>query len=154
MMDVVKLDEKAVDMFWDCRVQLFNELGEIDSETDTSELELATKQYYLTHINNDLISWGAVHESKVVAIGSLCLFKRIPYKENISGTEGYILNIYTLPEFRKQGLAKRIIEEIKKYAIENHIKRIWLNSSDQGKRLYSELGFVARNNEIEFFFPE
>ena len=64
---------------------------------DTSDLELATKQYFLSHINKDLISWGIFQKEKLVAIGSLCLFTRILYKENLSGLEGYILNIYTSP---------------------------------------------------------
>ena len=95
-----------------------------------------------------------MQENKIVSIGSLCLFKRLPYKENISGIEGYILNIYTEPAFRGQGFAKRIISEIKKYAIENRMKRIWLNSSEQGKRLYIEQGFAARENEMEWLLPE
>lgn len=48
----------------------------------------------------------------------------------------------------------RIISEIKKYAIENRMKRIWLNSSEQGKRLYIEQGFAARENEMEWLLPE
>lgn len=51
--------------------------------------------------NKDLISWGIFQRGKLVAIGSLCLFTRIPYNENLSGLEGYILNIYTFPQFRK-----------------------------------------------------
>ena len=134
MMNVIKLDEKSADVFWQLRVRLLNELGEIDAETDIDELELATKRYYLSHINDDLISWGIMQDNKIVSIGSLCLFKRLPYKENISGVEGYILNVYTDPAFRRQGFAKRIVGEIKKYAIENRMKRIWLNSSEQGKK--------------------
>ena len=56
MMNVIKLDEKSADVFWQLRVRLFDELGEIDAETDIDELELATKRYYLIHINDDLIS--------------------------------------------------------------------------------------------------
>ena len=72
MMNVIKLDEKSADVFWQLRVRLFDELGEIDAETDIDELELATKRYYLIHINDDLISWGIMQENKIVSIGSLC----------------------------------------------------------------------------------
>ena len=34
MMNVIKLDEKSADVFWQLRVRLFYELGEIDAETD------------------------------------------------------------------------------------------------------------------------
>ena len=118
---------------------------------DTSELESATKQYFLSHINKDLISWGIIQKRKSVAIGSLCLFTRIPYKENLSGIEGYILNIYTSPQFRKCGYANQILDTIIEYSHKNNIKRLWLNYSEKGKYLYIEKGFTQRDNEMELF---
>lgn len=148
---VVKLDEQDVNKFWQLRMELLKELEEINEETDTSKLEYATKQYYLFHINKDLFSWGILHENKLVAIGSLCLFERIPYEENLSGLEGYILNVYTSPMFRKQGIAKNILDEIIKYSLQINIRRLWLNSSENGKKLYDELGFIKKDNEMELF---
>ena len=88
--DILRLDEKSVGEFCRLRMELFEELGEINKETDISKLKLATKQYFLSHINKDLISWGILQANNLVAIGSLCLFVRIPYEENITGLEGYI----------------------------------------------------------------
>lgn len=149
--DILQLDEKCVDEFWRLRKELFEELGEIPQYIDISELELATKQYFLSHINKDLISWGIVQMGKLVAIGSLCLFTRIPYKENLSGLEGYILNIYTSPQYRKYGYANQILDTIIEYSHKNNIKRLWLNYSENGKYLYKEMGFTQKNNEMELF---
>lgn len=148
---IIQLDETSVDDFWRLRKGLFEELGEISQNTDISELKLKTEQYFLTHINRDLMSWGMLQEDKLVAIGSLCLFSRIPYFENLSGLEGYILNIYTLPQFRKCGLANQILENIIEYSRKNNIKKLWLNSSEQGESLYVKAGFVKKNNEMELF---
>ncbi|MDE5967232.1 MAG: GNAT family N-acetyltransferase, partial [Lachnospiraceae bacterium] len=71
--------------------------------------------------------------------------------ENSSGLEGYILNIYTSPEFRKRGFANQILDNIIKYSQKNNIKRLWLNSSEQGKKLYEERGFIKKENEMEMF---
>ncbi|MBD5541189.1 MAG: GNAT family N-acetyltransferase [Lachnospiraceae bacterium] len=149
--DILQLDEKSADDFWRLRIELFEELGESPKDTDIFQLESATKQYYLSHINKDLISWGIFQKEKIAAIGSLCLFTRIPYKENLSGLEGYILNIYTSPQFRKRGFANQILDNIIKYSQKNNIKRLWLNSSEQGKKIYAERGFVKKENEMELF---
>ena len=154
MTELVKLDETSVEAFWQLRKQLFAELGEINSNADLSELESATKQYYLTHTGKDLISWGILCENEIVAIGSLCLFERIPYQQNFSGREGYILNIYTAPAFRNHGFASRILDAIKAYAKANHIRRLWLSSSENGKLLYSKQSFQPRENEMELFLTE
>ena len=77
----------------------------------------------------------------MIAIGSLCLFTRLLYIENLSGSEGYILNIHTLPKQRKQGYANQILDAIIKYSKQNNIKRLWLNFSEQGKKRIHEKGF-------------
>ncbi|MCJ7856552.1 GNAT family N-acetyltransferase [Lachnospiraceae bacterium NSJ-143] len=149
--DILQLDKKFADDFWLLRKELFKELGEISEYMDASELELATKQYFLSHINRDLISWGIFQQGKLVAIGSLCLFTRIPYQENLSGLEGYILNIYTSPQFRKYGYANQILDTIIEYSHKNNIRRLWLNYSEQGKYLYTKKGFIKKDNEMELF---
>ena len=149
--DILQLDKKFADDFWLLRKELFEELGEISECIDTSELGLATKQYFLSHINRDLISWGVFQKGKLVAIGSLCLFTRIPYRENLSGLEGYILNIYTSPPFRKCGYANQILDTIIAYSHKNNIRRLWLNYSEQGKSLYAKKGFIKKDNEMELF---
>lgn len=147
----MQLDKKSVDEFCRLRIELFEELGEISKDDDISKLKSSTKQYYLSHINKDLICWGIFQKEKLVAIGSLCLFTRIPYKENLSGLEGYILNIYTSPQFRKCGFANKILDNIIEYSQKNNIKRLWLNSSKQGKKLYAKRGFSQKENEMELF---
>lgn len=148
---IEQLDEKNAANFWRLRKELFLELGEVSNETDTSKLKTETEQYYLSHIKKDLFCWGIYQEDKLIAIGSLCLFTRIPYNENLSGLEGYILNIYTSVEYRKCGFANQILDTIIEYSKQNNIKRLWLSSSEQGKHLYMKKGFIKKNNEMELF---
>lgn len=149
--DIYQLNEKFVDDFCSLRIKLFKELGEIVENQDIFDLEKATRQYYLSHINKDLFCWGIFQDEKLVAIGSLCLFSRIPYAENLTGKEGYILNIYTSPQFRNRGYASYILDKIIEYAQKNSIKRLWLNSSEQGEKIYKEKGFCKKKNEMELF---
>lgn len=149
--NVLQLDEKSADDFWRLRIALLEELGEVPKGIDIARLKSATRQYYLSHINKDLVSWGIFQDEKLVAIGSLCLFTRIPYEENLTGLEGYILNIYTSLQFRKRGFASQILDNIIIYSRKNGIKRLWLNSSEQGKKLYIKHGFTKKENEMELF---
>lgn len=151
--DISQLDEQSVDEFCRLRTELFMELGEISRNTDISKLKSVTEQYYLSHINKDLICYGIFPKGKLAATGSLCLFNRIPYEENLTGLEGYILNIYTCPPFRNHGFANLILDKIIEYAQKNHIKRLWLNSSQQAKGLYGKRGFTAKSNEMELLLP-
>ncbi|MDD6386980.1 GNAT family N-acetyltransferase [Lactobacillus equicursoris] len=133
------------------RKELFLELGEITTETDVEELESASKKYYLDHIGKDLLNWGIRQDGDLAAIGSLCLFSRIPYQENLTGQEGYILNIFTSKNYRKQGMANQILDAIIDEAKKRGVRRLWLSSSDQGKPIYLDKGFREKSNEMELF---
>ena len=147
--EIVQLDESNAEDFWRFRKELFLELGEVSAVMDLSKLESVTKKYYSSHINKDLLSWGLYWDGKMVSIGSLCLFSHIPYRENLSGAEGYILNIFTTSHFRKFGFASQILDTIVAHSRQHHIKRLWLSSSEQGKSLYDGKGFVQKENELE-----
>lgn len=149
-MSLIQLDETYVEEFLSLRMQLFRELGELHEGADDEALQDATKTYYVEHINKDLFSWGIQFEGHLVSIGSLCLFERLPYAENLSGQEGYILNIYACPAFRKRGFASQIVQAILSYGAELGLKRLWLSSSTQGKALYLKHGFSEKNGEMEY----
>ena len=150
-MDLAPLDTGFVEEFWRLRRQLFAELGEIQPDSDTSALKTATCDYYLQHINQDLFCWGIQAESRLVSIASICLFSRIPYEENLTGREAYLLNVYTCPQYRQNGLAKKLLTQVISWAKEQGIRRLWLNSSEKGRELYSRLGFLPKGNEMELF---
>ena len=149
-MNIITLNHKNVNQFWELRLCLLRKLGEISTETNLTDLEKSTKEYFLSNINKSLICYGIIDNDEIISIASLCLFNSIPYQENLTGKEGYILNVFTTPEFREQGLAKLLLQEIIKYAKNNDIKKLGLNSSEHGKHLYASLVFVCKNNEMEF----
>ncbi|WP_308576418.1 GNAT family N-acetyltransferase [uncultured Fusobacterium sp.] len=150
-MKIVLGSEKNVEEFIKLRMELFKELGEIKEKDNIEELIWETKQYYLQHIKKDLYCWFIEIEEKVVAVASMCTFCRIPYYENPVGVEGYILNVYTSLNSRKKGLATKLVKEIIEFSKNNSIKRLWLNSSEAGKNIYKTLGFIEKDNEMEYF---
>lgn len=150
-MFIKRLNIEDVESFLHLRLKLFYELQEIERDDDVEKLKNSTMEYYLKNIDKTLITYGVIEKDKIVSIGSLCLFERISYIENLSGKEGYILNIYTLPEYRKKGYGKEITKKLIEYSKDIGIKRLWLNTSNEGKKLYSKLGFKNKENEMEIF---
>lgn len=150
-MDIYKSTIDDKENFVKLRVSLFKELKEIDENTEIEELVRETGNYYTSHIDKDLFCWFAKINGNVVAVASMCIFCRIPYFQNPVGLEGYILNVYTLPEFRKKGAASKLVNEIITFSKNSAIKKLWLNSSEAGKDIYKSLGFRENDNEMELF---
>lgn len=57
----------------------------------------------------------------------------------------YLLNVYTYPQFRKMGLARRLTEQAIDYCRKEDFGILWLHASEYGRSLYESLGFVPTN---------
>jgi GNAT superfamily N-acetyltransferase len=66
-----------------------------------------------------------------------------------SGEKGHVLNVYTCPEYRRRGLARRLMQTIIQYCQEQGIPVITLHASEDGRPLYESLGFWPDNGMIK-----
>ena len=57
------------------------------------------------------------------------------------------MNMYTVPQYRRQGVAKGMLGFVLAYAAQNNLGRIMLNASPMGKPLYEGFGFQLIPNE-------
>ncbi|MGI5893611.1 MAG: GNAT family N-acetyltransferase [Candidatus Merdivicinus sp.] len=147
-MKIRQLTREDCTEFVRLRMQLFLELGESSGNT---ALQNATGEYFFREIGKTLFCWGGVEEDgALAACASVCLFQRLPYAENLTGKEAYLLNVYTLPQYRGNGLATELIQQIQADMREYGIGRIWLNATDQGRKLYQKLGFTEIENGMEW----
>ena len=64
-----------------------------------------------------------------------------------------ILNVYTEPEFRKQGIARQIMSTILTWTREHGLRSVNLHASAEGRPLYEKLGFEATNEMRLRFGP-
>ena len=128
------------------RAAMFRDMGELE-EADVATLEAET-QAYLTELipTNKYFGWVVEFYGQVVAGGGLIVRRLLPRPESLQGgAEAYLLNVYTEPEHRRQGLGRALMEEMLVWCRENHIARITLHASDEGRLLYESLGFVQTN---------
>jgi GNAT superfamily N-acetyltransferase len=69
-------------------------------------------------------------------------------KSVLTGKEGLILNVYVDPAYRRQGVARKIMEAIIAWAPGAGIVRLVLHASPDGRNLYESMGFVASNEML------
>jgi GNAT superfamily N-acetyltransferase len=94
----------------------------------------------------EYLGWLAVSEAgEAVAGVGLWFYDWVPNPLAPSIRRGYILNVYTEPEYRRQGIARRLVEEILAYCKANGIQTMLLHASQEGRPIYEALGFTATN---------
>ena len=60
----------------------------------------------------------------------------------IAGQQGLVVNVFTERPYRRQGLARRLMQEVLQWAAFNGVASIVLHASPDGRALYEQLGFV------------
>ncbi len=65
------------------------------------------------------------------------------------GLEAYIMNMYTLPEWRGQGVATALVQSILHYVQQTSARRIWLHTTEAGRHVYEQCGFVFSEGDME-----
>lgn len=95
---------------------------------------------------NEYLAWFAVDAGGAIAAGlGLWLMDWPPHMIGPGAPRGNILNVYTRPESRRMGLARRLIDAALAWCLLNRVRAVILHASDDGRRLYESLGFEATN---------
>ncbi len=86
-------------------------------------------------------------EGRVVAGGGLIVHEwpASPRDAQPQPRRAYILNMYTEPEYRSRGLARRIMNAMLDCCRAEKFGSVMLHASDAGRPLYESLGFAPTN---------
>jgi ribosomal protein S18 acetylase RimI-like enzyme len=96
--------------------------------------------------SGDYLAWLAVTDTDLVVAGAgLWLMDWPPHMVGSSARRGNILNVYTEPEFRRRGLARKLMEAALEWCQANAVDIVVLHASPEGRALYESLGFQASN---------
>ncbi len=109
--------------------------------------------YYRRHIDKDLFVYVA-REHKEIVSGCFLLVTEKPSNPTfINGLVGTVLNVYTKPEYRKRGIARKLLELLLSHSREMELDFVELKATDAGYNLYKSLGFddvVTKYHNMKF----
>ena len=92
-----------------------------------------------------LRAWVVESGARVAASGAVSLFEWLPRPHDVTDRLAYLHSVYTEPEFRRRGLARRIVLAAVDACRAAGLRRLTLHASLAGRPLYESLGFVITN---------
>ena len=130
------------------RRAMFYEMGHRD-EPVLDAMAVAFRPWLLRMMHSgEYLAWFAVADDRSIAAGlGLWLMDWPPHMIGPGARRGNILNVYTSPEHRRQGLARQLMHTALAWCRAHGIRAVILHASEEGLPLYEELGF-RRTNEM------
>ena len=125
---------------------MFESMGITDSNQLDKGDSAVEKYFYNSIPNKTFKGWVAVNKAGMVISSVGVVFdQHPPGPNNLSGKIAYIMNLYTLPDHRRQGIAGRLMQEVLEWIKKHGLTSVTLHATDMGKNLYEQLGFTSSN---------
>jgi GNAT superfamily N-acetyltransferase len=104
--------------------------------------------------NGQAFGWLAVAEDGS-AVGNLALLlhARLPSPRNVVPVEGYVMNVWVEPAWRRKGIATALMEKALEKSRELGLRRVRLHATAEGRGAYARAGFVPREDGMELTLP-
>ena len=101
-----KLTETELPTFIDMRIQQLREEG----ATEDIDLKPALFDYYRRHLaDGTFVSWLALDGATIIGTSGMSFVEKPPYFGCPSGKIGLLSSMFTHPNYRRQGIAKKLL---------------------------------------------
>jgi GNAT superfamily N-acetyltransferase len=141
------------------RCRMFEDMGELPPSV-FEQLKAVSRAALVDAIaRGEYVGWLASPDGSetVVAGAGVQLRRVLPHPRRradgavvvAEGRHAIVLNVFTEPEWRRRGLGEILMRHVLEWARARRLDRLVLHASDDGRRLYERLGFVA-TNEMRF----
>ncbi|MBQ8966121.1 GNAT family N-acetyltransferase [Ruminococcus sp.] len=138
-----------IPLLTDMRVRVLRASNLLDDDADMSEVEEQSRLYYEKALADDShTAYLAFEGEKVVGAGGISYYRVMPTCDNDTGRKAYIMNMYTDPSYRRQGIALKMLDLLVKDAKERGVTHITLEATAAGRPLYEKYGFVPMEHEM------
>ena len=124
------------------RIEFLKEFQTGGKDEDLDIFREHLGNYFRKHMNDTFLAWLAVDdENNIIATSGLAIIVKPPHLKNFTGKESYIMNMYTLPNWRRKGIGSALLEKLLEESKTRGINRVSLFATPTGRTLYEKYDF-------------
>ena len=141
-----------VDAIAEHRARMFQEMGQVSPEGFAILRAKSRERLRDFLARGEYVGWLALpaQQPDIIAGGAgVQLREVLPHPKEgdriATGRHAIIINVFTEPDWRRQGVALLLLHRIIEWARTERLDRLVLHASEAGRSLYARLGFVETN---------
>ena len=132
------------------RIMVLRVANNLSDDVDMFVVEEESYKYYRRALETgEHIAYLVYDNGTFIGAGGVSFYHVMPTYHNSTGKKAYIMNMYTAPEYRRQGIAFHTLDLLVKDARKQGALQIALEATDMGRPLYERYGFVKMEDEME-----
>ena len=121
-----------------------------ENDVDMSLVEKESYEYYKNALETgEHIAYLVYDNETFIGAGGVSFYRVMPTYHNPTGKKAYIMNMYTAPAYRRQGIAFHTLDLLVKVIRKQGVSQITLEATEMGRPLYEKYGFVKMEDEME-----
>ncbi len=140
MIDIRIATKDDIECLMSIRLEMLKVVNNLPEDYKYSDvIESESRNYFL---NGDHLTVLAKDGDKVIGCASMCFIKIMPTFGHPTGRRAHLMNVYTRGEFRRQGIARKMVELLIEKSWEAGATEISLDATALGRPLYESMGFT------------
>lgn len=141
---------EELELLTETRIEVLRAANQLPEDVDMTEVREQSYRYYKKALcDGTHIAYLIFKGEDFAGAGGVSFFRVMPTYHNPTGRKAYIMNMYTKPKYRRQGIAYKTLDLLVKEAKSRGITAISLEATDMGRPLYEKYGFVKMEHEME-----
>ncbi|MBR3326223.1 MAG: GNAT family N-acetyltransferase [Atopobiaceae bacterium] len=141
-MGVERANIADADELVELRVAYLTEDNGVLDEGDEVAIRDGLPGYFGAHLGHDLHAYVVREGGRIASCAFLIVVEKPMSPAFINGRTGIVLNVYTRPDCRRRGYAKRVMEALLAGAEALDLSVVELQATDDGYPLYLSVGFL------------
>ena len=129
-----------IELLMSSRLEMLKVVNNLPADYEYSEeIVRESRDYFL---NGDHITVLAIDDGKVIGCASMSFMWIMPTFSHPTGKRAHLMNVYTRSEYRRQGIARRMVEMLIDETWKRGATEISLDATTMGRPLYESMGFT------------
>lgn len=143
-MEIRKTNVDDIETLIAIRLEMLRVVNNLSGDVEFDKVLVdCSREYFLYGDQTTVI---AIDGGKALACASVSYINIMPTYDHPTGKRAHLMNVYTNKDYRRQGIGKKMVELLIDEAKSKGCTEISLDATEQGRFLYTQLGFTANNS--------
>ncbi len=140
MINIKIADKEDIEALMSSRFEMLRGVNDLPEDYEYSdEMIKESRDYFL---QGDHLSVLAFDGHEVIGCASMSFIWIMPTFDHPTGKRAHLMNVYTRKEYRRQGIARKMVGLLIEESRSKGVTEISLDSTRSGRPLYQSMGFT------------